>query len=113
MLISLNRSFTCEPSSIVIEDIVELGDFLVRRRKRIVRVSGVHGRVGQVQEHRPTRVVLVDQSHRLLRENVRGILTVQVPRWLHAPSHVQAPIRLHFYHVIVFDNKDRDLFNTL
>lgn len=88
---------TCETSSIVIEDIGELSDFFVRRRKRIVRITGVHGCVRHVQEHRSTGVVRVDQSHRFLRENVRGILAVQVPGRFHAPSHVQAPVRLNFY----------------
>lgn len=86
---------TGKASTVVVEDIGELGDVLVGCRQRVVRISGVDCGVGQVEEHRPTGVVIVDQFHSLLREDIRGILAVEVPSWLQSSPHVQSPIRLH------------------
>lgn len=85
---------TSKASTVVIEDVGELGDVLVVCRQGIVRISGVDCGVGQVEEHGATGVVIVDQFHSLLREHVRGILAVEVPGWLQSSPHVQSPIRL-------------------
>lgn len=89
------QNFTCETSSIIIEDIIKLSDFLVRCWERIIRISGMHGRMSKIQEQRPTRVMIANQSYRLFRKNIRGIFTVQVPCRFHTPPHVQTAIRLH------------------
>lgn len=85
---------TSKPSTVVVEDVGELGDVMVGCRQRVVRISGMDCGVGQVEEHRATGVVIVDQFHSLLREDVRRILAVEVPGWLQSSPHVQSPVRL-------------------
>ena len=54
---------TSKSSTVVVEDFGEFGYVVVVCRQRVVRISGVDCGVGQVEEHRATGVVIVDQSN--------------------------------------------------
>lgn len=93
---------TSKSSTVVVEDFGEFGYVVVVCRQRVVRISGVDCGVGQVEEHRATGVVIVDQSNSLLREHVRRILAVEVPGRLQSSPHVQSPIRLRSNGILNF-----------
>ena len=68
-----------------------LVDSVLWSLERRIRVGGVDGEMGEVEEQRLLGFVIPDDLLRLLGKQIRGVVSVVTPRYRHVPPEVIAP----------------------
>lgn len=90
------KDSTCVGAAVGVGDVVELVDDALRGFEELSTVACMGCEVCEVEEERILGVVGLNDAHRLVREDVSGVVSRQVPRGAQVSSQVE-PSELAFW----------------